>query len=215
MSKLIDLIRDSKTSKKEELVSCTVRLPMTLNSFIEGLADQVSLSKQEALLHLIEEGVNTAKRELKLDDQEEGKKAQDQATREAGRCVFHILNTNKRNSDEDQDWMLENGYAGAFYDPWKYYIDQIKNGDVVFLYENGVGIVAYGKGTGKVMVCEYGDDKEETRYQKLADFKVLSKPLSASEVKKILGRSVVFLKTMSSIVDGQKVVDRISLQEEI
>lgn len=214
MSKLLELIRNSKASKKEELVPCTVRLPMKLNSFIEALADEVSLSKQEALLHLIQEGASVAMKELKLDDPEEEKKKQDQANKEQESCSFHILNTNKRNSLEDHEWMLKNGFAGAFYDPWKYNIDRIKNGDVVFLYENGVGIVAYGKGTGEVLLDWYGDDEGETHYQKLDNFKVLSKPLSASEIQKILGRNVMFLRVMSAMPDGQKVVDRIILAQE-
>ncbi|MDD4943468.1 hypothetical protein [Rhodoferax sp.] len=215
MNKLVELIRDSKNAQKEELVASTVRLPMKLNSFVEALADQVSLSKQETLLHLIEAGVKIAQDELKLDDPEDEKKNQDQADRDQKSCGFHILNTNKRHSLEDQVWMLKEGVAGAFYDPWKFNIDRIKKGDVVFLYENGVGIVAYGNGTGKVIRQDRGDDSEETHYQKLDAFKVLSKPLPAAEIKKIAGRSVVFLRVMSAIPEGQKVLDRIIAQEDM
>lgn len=210
MSKLVELIRESKAAKTEELVPSTVRLPMKLNSFVEALADQVSLSKQETLLYLIEAGVKIAEEELKLDDPEEEKKL---ASKQHENCGFYILNTNKRHSLEDQEWMLKEGVAGAFYDPWKYNIDRIKKGDVVFLYENGVGIVAYGRGTGEVLYDYYGDDPEETHYQKLDGFQVLRKPLSAPEIRKILGRNVVFLRTMAAMPDGQKVLDRLEAQE--
>lgn len=209
MSKLIELIRESKTAKKEELVASTVRLPFKLNSFVEALADQVSKSKQETLLHLIEAGVEQAQRELRLDDPLEEKREQDQAEKELKNCNFHILNTNKRHSLDDHEWMLREGVAAAFYDPWKLNINRIKKGDVVYLYENGVGIVAYGEGTGEVLVGDYGKDPDEIHYQKLKGFKLLPKPLSAAEIKKTLGRNVVFLKVMSGMPDGKKVLDRI------
>ncbi|MES2942529.1 MAG: hypothetical protein V4772_06640 [Pseudomonadota bacterium] len=215
MSNLLELIRESKKAKKEEVVSTTVRIPTKLNSVMEALADQLSLSKQEMLLHLIEAGVKIAQDELKLDDVEEEKKKQAEADKEQQSCGFYILNTNKRHGLEDHEWMLSEGVAGAFYEPWKFNIDRIKKGDVVFLYENGVGIVAYGKGTGTVLLANYGDDVDETHYQKLDGFKVLSKPLSAAEIKKILIRGVVFLRVMSAMPDGQKVLDRISIQENL
>lgn len=215
MSNLVELIRESKKAKKEEVVPTTVRIPMKLNSVMEALADQLSLSKQEMMLHLIEAGVKIAEDELKLDDPEEEKKKQAQADKEQQSCGFHILNTNKRHGLEDHEWMVTEGVAGAFYDPWKFNIDRIKKGDVVFLYENGVGIVAHGRGTGTVLLADYRDDQNETHYQKLDDFKVLSKPLSAAEIRKTLGRSVVFLRVMSAMPDGQKVLDRVLLQEEL
>ena len=76
MSNLVELIRKSKKVKKEEVVPTTVRIPMKLNSVMEALADQLSLSKQEMMLHLIEAGLKIAEEELKLDDVEEEKKKQ-------------------------------------------------------------------------------------------------------------------------------------------
>ena len=119
---------------------------------------------------------------------------------------FHILNTIKANSDEDSEWMLGKGIAAAFYDPWKWNINRIKPNEVVFLYENGKGIVAYGRGTGEVKIRDYHGDKDECHYQELERFKILEKPLSAAEIKKIMERNVVFLRTMSAMPDGQKVL---------
>ncbi|OJH39136.1 hypothetical protein [Cystobacter ferrugineus] len=214
MSKLVELIRESKSAKKEEMVPTTLRLPVKLNSYVEGLADQLSLSKQEMLLRLVEEGVNAAENELKLDDREEERKKQAAEREMQGKCSFHVLNTNKRHSVEDHEWMIREGVAAAFYDPWKYNIDRLKKGDVVFLYENGVGIVAYGTATGEVLVADHDDDRDETHYQKLQDFKRLSsKPLPAAEIKKTLSRNVVFLRTMSAMPDGQKVLDKLATYE--
>lgn len=198
MNDLRNLIKESKTIKKD-LVASTVRMPKELHSFIEGLADQLTLSKQEVMLKLIEEGVRAAEEELSLDTYEE-----------VENNAFHILNTNRRHDIHDHDFMVSNGIAAAFYDPWKLNIDRVKKGDVVFLYENGVGIVAYGKGSGTTLKKDRYGDKDECHYQELFDFHVLDKPIQASEVKKILGRNIVFLRTMSGIPDGQKVVDSIN-----
>ncbi|MBU2647865.1 hypothetical protein KKI24_24365 [bacterium] len=195
MSELRNLIKKSKTAKKE-LVATTVRIPKELHSFIEELADYLAVSKHEAIIKLIEEGITVAEDELKLGEVEENRD-----------CKFHILNTNKRHSLDDHQKMLTEGIAAAFYNPWKFNIDRIQKGDVIFLYENGKGIVAYGKATGITKMADQNNDKDECHYQELEAFTKLEKPLTASEIKKILGRNVVFLRTMSGMPDGQKVLE--------
>ncbi len=69
--------------------------------------------------------------------------------------------------------------------------------------------MAYGKGTGETLTAEYEGNADEMRYQVLSDFRVLEDPLPAAEVRKILDRNVVFLRTMSGAPDGQKILDRI------
>jgi len=203
MSNLRTLIKESKVAKKE-LVASTVRMPKELNSFIEELASHLFLSKQEMMLKLFEEGVAIAEDELKLKETD---------TEERENCNFHILNTNKRNNIKDHEEILNRGIAAAFYDPWKYNIDRIKKGDVIFLYENGKGIVAYGKGTGKTIVEDKDGDKDECHCQQLENFTILKQHLPASEIKKILGRNVVFLRAMSGMPDGQKILDIIHKQK--
>lgn len=203
MNDLRTLITQSKAVNKE-LVASTVRMPKELHSFIEGLSDQLSISKQDVLLKLIEEGVKIAEEALRLDEYEE-----------VEADGFHVLNTNRRNDDNDHEEMVNKGIAAAFYNPWKLNIDRIKKDDVVFLYENGVGIVAFGKGTGETLKKDKYGDKDECHFQKLKDFRVLVKPLSAAEVKRILGRNVVFLRTMSGIPDGKKILDKVSSMQNI
>lgn len=198
MSIIENWIRDSKEIKKD-LIPVTVRLTKEMNSFIEGLADHFEKSKQEIMFALLKDGMDIAINVLKLNEDFDS----------SSHDNFHILNTNKRNDEDDQVMMMERKIAAAFYDPWKKNIDRIKKNDIVFLYENGVGIIAYGKGSGKRMSeAKYGD-KDECYYQELNDFKVLETPISAREVKKILGRNVVFLRTMSSMPDGQKIIESI------
>jgi|TARA_R110001583_G_C5654863_1_gene409117 hypothetical protein len=197
MSDLKSLIRKSKGVKKE-LVASTVRIPRELVLFIEGLAERLDLSKQEVTLKLIEAGVEVAEKELE--------------TEEVDNSAFHVLNTNRRHDVSDQDYMLTHRVAAAFYDPWKYNINRIKKGDTVFLYENGVGIVAFGVGSGTTLMKDRYGDKDECHYQELSDFKILESPISAAGIRKVLDRNVVFLRTMSGMPDGQKILDEIVSQ---
>lgn len=195
MSELKTLIKKSKAANKD-LVATTVRLPKGLHLYIEDLAEKLSISKQEAILKLVEAGVEIAELELEKEDDVY--------------ATFHVLNTNRRHDENDQEQMLSLGIAAAFYNPWKNNIDRIQEGDIVFLYENGVGIIAYGKGTGVTKKKDRYGDKDECHYQELTDFTILDKPLPAAKIKKILGRNMVFLKTMIGMPDGNKILAELS-----
>ena len=197
MSELKALIKKSKAAKTE-LIATTVRMPQSLHLYIEELALKLGLSKQEAIFRLVEAGVEVAELEFEKEDDVPAN--------------FHVLNTNRRHNEDDQEHMLSLGIAAAFYEPWKYNIDRIKKGDVVFLYENGVGIVAYGKGSGVTQKKDRHEDKDECHYQELDEFVILKRPLSAARIKEILNRNVVFLRTMAGMPDGQKVLDEITSQ---
>jgi len=69
--------------------------------------------------------------------------------------------------------------------------------------------VAYGKAIGNTLVKDHNGDKNECHYQELEEFIVLKKPLSAKEIKQVLGRNVVFLKTMSGVPDGEQIFEQI------
>lgn len=208
MSDILTLIENSKKAKKESVAS-TIRMPESLHHFIETLANDLEMSKQEVMLKLLEQGAGAAMVAL-----EKVEKAElDQALAgEGGSPIasgFHLLNTNKAHSDDDHEWMLAHGAAAAFYSPWKLNINRIKAGEVVFLYENGRGIVAYGRGTGEVQARDHHGQKDECHFQVLDGFRILEQPLSAASIKKALDRNVVFLRTMSGMPDGHKVLDLI------
>lgn len=115
---------------------------------------------------------------------------------------YYILNTNIQGGEEDEIDMLKKQKAAAYFEPWKYKIEQIKKGDRVFLYRSGVGIIAKGIGSGVVDKLPYrGQEKwkNEEYSTKLNKFKTLSKPIKASEIKGISGVNYVFMQTMFSI----------------
>lgn len=117
----------------------------------------------------------------------------------------YIVNTNKKHSDLDDPFMINNGYAATFDDP--HYLNKmykIKKGDLVFLYRSGTGIVAHGIASGNVKSIVH--DGKDTNYQELSEFKVLDKPLTPSDIHLKLGRNVSFLHTLFSIDDGEKLL---------
>jgi len=123
---------------------------------------------------------------------------------------FYILNTNFGNNPEDQADMLLHHKAAAFFDPWKFKIERLERGDVVFLYQVGVGIVAYGKVAGKLLKAPYNSDPNETDQEyskKLEPFKLVSPALSAAEIKRITGINHSFRGTMFALANeiGEKV----------
>jgi len=203
MSKIAMLLQEKKTATSK-LIASTVRISQETHSFVEELAEHLGLSKQEALKALIEDGVTVAKNALKLDDVEKG----------STEFKYHLLNTNKRNNAEDTARMLEERIAAAFYGDWKLNINRIKHGDVVFLYENGVGIVAFGFGSGKTLIRDYDGDTNECHYQHLSEFSKLEKPIKANEAKNILNTDIVFLRTMVSISDGHKLLEAAKARSE-
>lgn len=115
---------------------------------------------------------------------------------------YYILNTNIQAGEDDEKDMLENEKAAAYFEPWKFKIEQIDKGDKVFLYRSGIGIIAKGIGTGQIEKSYYqGDPKypNEEYSMKLKNFKILDHPISASEIKSISGVNYVFMQTMFSI----------------
>lgn len=125
---------------------------------------------------------------------------------------YYVLNTNISNSPQDHDDMLSNGKASAYFDPWKLKIGRLKRGDVVFLYQSGVGIVAYGEADGKLVKGPYHGDAshpDEEYSMKLLRFQRVTPPLGAAEVKKVTGTNHVFMSTMFGLAaDSGKDIKR-------
>lgn len=112
---------------------------------------------------------------------------------------YYILNTNIGNNKADLDDMLANKKAAAYFDPWKFKIERLAKGDVVFLYQIQVGIVALGEADGRVRKNAYHGDPshpDEEYYMKLNNFQEVSPPLTAAEIKLITGTNHVFRSTM-------------------
>lgn len=113
---------------------------------------------------------------------------------------YYLLNTNIRRSPASHEDMLANEKAAAYSTPWKFKIERLNRGDVVFLYQSGRGIVAIGIASGTL------DKREEEYSMKLNRFYLLANPISAAEVKEVTGNNYSFQGTMFSLGDegGQR-----------
>lgn len=112
---------------------------------------------------------------------------------------YYILNTNISNDATDHDDMLLHGKAAAYFDPWKYKIERLSKGDVVFLYQSGAGIVAFGEANGKLVKAPYQGNQahaDEEYYMKLLRFQRVTPPMTAAEIKRETGVNYVFMQTM-------------------
>lgn len=127
---------------------------------------------------------------------------------------YYFLNTNISNSRIDHESMLKEKIAAAYFSPLKNKIKNLSKGDVVFLYQSGVGIVAMGKASGKLKMRNYhGDPKhvDEEYYMKLNQFHLLKIAISASEIKVITGINHRFMGTMFGVdsENGEKLYKKL------
>lgn len=111
--------------------------------------------------------------------------------------TYYLLNTNERYPFDDTSSMLNKCIAAA-YGKRKEQIERIKSGDVVFLYQNKVGIIAYGFATG--------DIKEEINslhkdggalYQILQDFKILKQPMTIHKMRELAACGISTTSTLT------------------
>jgi len=115
---------------------------------------------------------------------------------------YYIINTNYRNDPNDHDMMLHKQVAAAFFTPWKEKIARINKGDVIFLYQSGIGIVAVGVANGKLQKRAYQGNPEyidEDYSMPLNKFELVESPITASEIKETCGVNYRFMSTLFSI----------------
>lgn len=115
---------------------------------------------------------------------------------------YQILNTNISNDQDDHESMLKEKIAAAYFSPWKYKIKNLAKGDIVFLYQSGMGIVAVGKASGELQTRNYHNEQkhvDEEFFMKLNQFHLLGTPISASEIKGITGVNHRFMGTMFGV----------------
>jgi hypothetical protein len=192
MKSLIDAQTKNIASATEAESQITVRLPTSTVSEIEELAFTLDVPRNTLLSTLIKDGLTLA---LNLYDSTIDETVEDlwvdEEKPEARRFV--ILNTNKRYSIEDHRY-ISGGIAAAFHGR-KHRIDQLRKDTDVYIYENGVGIIGWGKASGETIVKDYGKYIGDLHEQSLIDYSRVA-PLSAKTIRKIIGRNLPFLHTI-------------------
>lgn len=112
---------------------------------------------------------------------------------------YFIVNTNRKAdpNGHDEEIMLNEEIVALYFDGYKEKIEKLSDGDVVFLYSNAHGIIAYGEVTGKTCVRNYKGMtkfKGQEYFRHLKSFVILDQPISAKEIKQIVGQQQAFLK---------------------
>ena len=128
----------------------------------------------------------------------------------------YILNTDYGSSPEHHKAMLTERKAAAYHPGWRENIARLQKGDCVFLYQVGVGIVAYGYADGELRKAECDGFKDYEYYMHLSGFDSAFTPISASEIKNVTGVSFYFGRTMFSISDenANAIIKAIKAQRE-
>ncbi|HCE69315.1 MAG: hypothetical protein A2X82_08145 [Geobacteraceae bacterium GWC2_55_20] len=192
VSELITL----RQQQDEKMEAITARIPVSYVALLDELSSSLDVTRQLLLTEMIKDGVDAA---LALYEEKQNTPPETDHDEElASGSRFFVLNTNKRHDIATHRDMVTNGVAAAFCDPWKFQIERIKEGDVVFLYENGVGIVGTGIAPRGVEKVEYDGVPEDAYRKKLLDYRRL-KPLNARDIKKVVGSNLVFLRTLFEV----------------
>lgn len=190
-----------------EVVTEAVTLRLASNTVIkiDELASTLDVTRQEVMTEFIKDSLERAL--VHYEKMQNKPELVDQLVENDHESTprYIFLNTNKNNVPNDHFYMTSSGIAAAFYDPWKFKIDALRKGDIVFLYESGVGIVGVGKASGDTEILDCGDDIGETHQQKLIDYRKVS-PLSAREIKKLTGTNIRFLQTMFKVKSAHGVL---------
>lgn len=111
----------------------------------------------------------------------------------------YVLNTDYRNDPEHHKAMLREQKAAAYNNGWKEKIQKFQKGDTVFLYQSGVGIVAYGKADGVLNKVDEDGQVEYEYNMHLDNFVALKNPISAASMKEIANCGFNFRQTLFSI----------------
>lgn len=112
---------------------------------------------------------------------------------------YCILNTSISNDEADHEDMLCNHKAAAYFDPWKYKIERLSKGDIVYLFQTCVGLVAMGKADGKLTKAPYHGNPnhpDEEYSMSLLEFHKIDPPVIETEIKKITETDHVFMQTI-------------------
>ncbi|HDZ9338331.1 MULTISPECIES: hypothetical protein [Vibrio] len=185
------------TPSDSQLLS--TRLATTTVNKLDELAQELEKTRSELITTFIEGGIEELERQLEAQKKNEVFSDENLSANKR----YFLLNTNFNNSETDHYTMLENEEASAFYEHWKENITHLREGDIVFLYQSSVGIVAYGFVSGDLIKRDHKGNKNEWYSKKLDNFVRLNKPLTAKGCKEVTKTNFNFRMTMVSLSQAQ------------
>jgi hypothetical protein len=208
MTRIANLIALRQQEQDETTEAITARIPISYVAHLDEISYSLGRTRQSLLTDMIKDKVDETL--VLFYNDLNTPKAPESDDEPVGGSRFFILNTNKSNDEATHRDMVTNGVAAAFGDPWKFHIERIKEGDTVFLYENGVGIVGTGIAASEVEKVEYDSVAENAYQKKLTGYRRVN-PLSARDIKKVVGSNLIFLQTLIKVPAefGKKIQKRI------
>ena len=115
---------------------------------------------------------------------------------------YYLVNTNNNYRPNWERQMLRKNQVTAAYGP-KEKTDVIKRGDIVFLYRNCVGIIAYGIADGKLIIRNFEGYMDEQHLMHVDRFRIIKFPIKPSEVtklsRKLASTGIFYARTVSPI----------------
>lgn len=119
---------------------------------------------------------------------------------------YFIINTNRKNdpAGHDETVMLNEEIVALYFDGYKERINDLTSGDLVFLYSNSNGIIAYGNVDGKVYTRAYqgkAEFKGEEYFRRLKNFIRLPDPMPTSEITEVVGGRIVMAQAFFELND--------------
>lgn len=210
-NQLIELLT-KKYKGQENSVVVNIRITNEENAKLQEIADHLGISRQE-IIHTLITDFALPNWEMLHHQKVPDDMGIDVEIKNNTEKYF-LLNTNKAHDYRDHEYMLSKQRAATFEVDYMEKINKIKKDDIVFLYESGNGIVAYGVADGQPMNDSHNGIADRTRYQTLLNFKKLTKPLSAREIKLILEREIPFAQTMIRIPNGKVLLEEIKKREQ-
>lgn len=196
-----------KTNKLPSLIESeqiTIRLESTIIEELDGLAASLDVTRNALLTELIIDALPKAQKlcaealDVNLEDGHEEVENGENKNNEKPR--FFFLNSCKRYSLSDSEYIINNGVAAAF-DDKKIKINQLRKNDVVFIFENGKGIVGVGRASGKTVTKDHGNDVGQTYEQELLNYSKV-KPLSVRDIYKAINKKLPYLATLFKLSDS-------------
>lgn len=123
----------------------------------------------------------------------------------------YILNTNYAHSTQHHEDMLREHKAAAYYPGWREKIERLQKGDLVFLYQSGAGIVAFGRASGKLEKRDCDGHKDYEYFMTLEKFRQLKTPMTAARIREITDPGIQFRQVLFSISEESSA----AIQKEI
>lgn len=112
---------------------------------------------------------------------------------------YYIFNTNAKTNERFTDEMLAEQKVSCYTGSWRGRINRLCKDDIVFLYKNGTGIVAYGIADGERKMKDCDNKKDEEYYMYLNSFEVLHPPMSLTKMRELSNKWLVFRSMLFSV----------------